>query len=159
MMNIGTKKISLGSYSVECLEKSWLWLNDSEVRNLTMTPEFSREDQLRFFESLSTRTDYLIWAVELDGAPIGAAGLKNHRKGIAEYWGYIGEKDLWGRGLGSSILTLVQDKAKEFKFSSLDLKVLKQNTRAVSLYTKCGFIIDEGYSSDGVLRMIKRDIR
>lgn len=150
--------LSLTPYDEECLEKSWEWLNDPEIRFLTMTPEFSKADQRRFFNSLATRADYLIWAVSLDGKPIGAAGLKNHRESMAEYWGYIGEKALWGGGLGRSMLALVEQKGRSAGFSSLDLKVLAKNERALSLYRKCGYVVDAENSSADVLRMIKREI-
>lgn len=157
-MLLNGSKLSLAPYDEKCLEKSWEWLNDPEIRFLTMTPEFSKDDQRRFFNSLATRSDYLIWAVIFDGTPIGAAGLKNPRGNMAEYWGYIGEKKFWGGGLGRSMLALVEEKGRCAGFSSLDLKVLAANERALSLYRKCGYVVDADNSSDDVLRMIKREI-
>jgi len=135
---------------------SWEWLNDPEIRDLTMTPVFTREDQLRFFEQLPRRTDYLIWSVVLDGTEvIGAAGLKNHRGDTAEYWGYIGKKQYWNNGLGKLIVIEVEKKAIELGFFWLDLKVSTDNPRAISLYQNTGFVIDPYMSSSYCLRMIK----
>lgn len=38
-------KISLKLYNEDFLEKSWEWLNDEELKYLTMTPDFTRKDQ------------------------------------------------------------------------------------------------------------------
>lgn len=151
--------LRLVEYDKTYLEHSWVWLNDPYIRSLIMAPTFSREDQQRFFENLRGRTDYLIWGVEFGGRPIGAAGLKNHRCERAEYWGYIGEKQLWGYGLGRKMMARVETKASAAGFSSLDLKVSAHNSRAVSLYLSTGYEIDMDISSSETLHMKKEIIR
>ncbi len=148
--------LSLVTYDERCLEKSWGWLNDPETRELTMTPHFTREDQRRFFEQLPSRTDYRIWGVALGGVElIGAAGIKNHRWSIAEYWGYIGEKKYWGRGLGRSLVAKVESEARELGFNGLDLIVSAKNTRAIALYEKVGFVRDPQAFTGCRIRMVK----
>ena len=141
------------------LEKSWRWLNDPETRELTMTPPFTREGQGRFFDQLRNRTDYRIWGVALGGVElIGAAGLKNHRETIAQYWSYIGEKKYWGRGLGRSLVAKVESEARELGFNDLDLIVSAKNTRAITLYEKVGFVRYPQASTGCGIRMVKRGI-
>lgn len=153
-------EISLQTYDRTCLDKSWAWLNNPEIRELTMTPVFTREDQLRFFEQLPYQTDYKIWSVVLDNSElIGAAGLKNHRGKLAEYWGYIGEKQYWNKGLGRRLLRAVEEKAQELGFGDLDLKVSTANVSAIALYKKSGYVIDTQASTESCLQMIKRGIR
>jgi RimJ/RimL family protein N-acetyltransferase len=154
-----TQPLSLVPYSLEYLDLSWHWLNDPEIRELTMTPAFTREQQRAFFESLACRTNYHVWGVALDGKPIGAAGLKNQRNELAEYWGYLGEKEYWGMGLGRELILLVEDKAMELGLSSLELKVSKKNLHAIRLYQSMGFVTDETMSNDYVLKMVKRSIQ
>lgn len=132
-------QIRLVNYSRIFLDMSWNWLNDPEIRQLTMTPEFSREDQIRFFESLSDRDGYDIWGVTLGEEPIGAAGLKNQRDGVAEYWGYIGNREYWGRGHGKAMMSEIEAKARALGISGLHLKVATSNQRAISLYRRMGF--------------------
>ncbi len=127
-------------YTEEFLPLSWKWLNDSEIKNLTMTPDFSKEEQIDFFNSLSSRKNYKIFGIEFDGIKIGACGLKNIENEKAEYWGYIGEKKYWGKGLGKEILTNMINLAIKEKISSLYLKVEKNNYRAIKLYEKFGFV-------------------
>ena len=124
-----------------------------------MTPVFSREDQVKFFNKLPHRLDYCIWSVLLDGTEIiGAAGLKNHRGNCAEYWGYIGEKKYWNLGLGRGLIDAVEQKAKQLGFTELDLKVTAANPRAIALYGKVGFAITPQTSTESCLQMVKREI-
>lgn len=150
--------VSLGPYTKDCLDKSWVWLKNPEIKSLTMTPDFTREEQLEFFEQLPYRSDYLIWSVVFDGQLIGAAGLKNYRGTLAEYWGYLGEKQYWNRGLGSSLIRAVEVNAKARGFSALDLKVSPDNLRAIALYKKDGFLLDPETQTESCLRMVKRCI-
>lgn len=153
-------RISLQAYDKACLDKSWVWLSDPETSALTMTPAFTRDDQTKFFEQLPLRVDYHVWGVLLDGTElIGAAGLKNPRGSCAEYWAYIGEKQYWGKGLGTGLFEAVEQKAKQLGFSDLDLKVSVANLRAISLYEKVGFVIDSHKSAESYFQMVKRGIR
>ena len=147
--------LSLSSYDRACLDRSWEWLRDPEIRALTMTPEFTREDQLHFFESLPTRSGYHIWGLSLDGRPVGAAGLKNVRGACAEYWGYLGERDCWGKGLGKQLMLLIEAEARKLGLSSLDLRVLATNSRAISLYLKMGYVETTLDAGEGVVFMAK----
>ena len=147
-------QLMLVPYDRRYLDLSWDWLADPETRALTMTPEFTREDQSRFFEALPERSDYRLWGIELVGdGPIGAAGLKRIRPGIAEYFGYIGEKRLWGRGLGALLLAAVEDEARGLGLDALDLTVARDNARAIRLYQKHGYRVTETH--DDRLIMIK----
>ncbi|OCL85606.1 GNAT family N-acetyltransferase [Arcobacter porcinus] len=127
-------------YTKEFLPLSWKWLNDKEIKNLTMTPDFSKEDQNIFFNSLESRQNYKIFGIEFNGLKIGACGLKNIENTKAEYWGYIGEKEYWGRGFGKLILKEMINLATKEQISIIYLKVGKNNQRAIKLYEKFGFV-------------------
>ena len=132
--------LEIVKYTEEFLPLSWKWLNDSEIKKLTMTSDFSKEDQINFFNSLSSRKNYKIFGIEFDGIKIGACGLKNIEQNRSEYWGYIGEKEYWGKGLGKEILTKMINLAINEKISSVYLKVEKNHYRAIKLYEKFGFV-------------------
>lgn len=121
------------------LEKSWVWLNDPYISFYSATGPITKERQLEWFEGLKKRNDYTIWGVKYQNEPIGACGLKNLIDKEAEYWGYIGEKELYGQGLGYAMLSLVLTKAKDMYLSKVVLKVLLDNQRAIRLYQKCLF--------------------
>ncbi len=121
------------------LEKSWHWLHDPEIKRLTMSPDFTKEDQLRWFARLPEMTDYQIWGVACDGVPIGVVGLKHVNQTEAEYWGYLGDRDYWNAGLGRKMMRFALSQAREQGLSELYLNVYKQNPRAIHLYTRFGF--------------------
>jgi len=146
-----TSRLTFGRYDERFLEKSWQWLNDPEVKRLTMTPDFTREEQRRWFSCLPERPDYLIWGVSDAATPIGAVGLKNLTKTDAEYWGYIGERDHWGRGLGRELVEHIIHQAKRLGLTSLYLRVHGENIRAIRLYMSSGF--RTSMDENGVLTM------
>lgn len=148
-----TAGLRLVPYDRDYLDRSWEWLSDPQTRALTLTPAFRREDQQAFFERLSGRTDYLIWGVEHDGRPVGAAGLKQVAAPKAEYWGYLGDKSLWGRKLGPILLALVEEQARERGLTDLFLRVARDNERAIRLYHRTGWA-DAGEDGE-VLHMTK----
>jgi len=131
----------LANYNLTFLEKSWEWLNDPEIKELTMTPDFSKEDQQKFYKSLSEKKDYWIKGIIENNIPIGAMGLKNISTcdQSAEYWGYIGEKEYWGKGIGKFILKQAIIKAGELHLKKIYLKVSYKNIIAKNLYLKMGF--------------------
>lgn len=132
-------KIELVNFSNKFLSLSWDWLNDEEVKKLTNTPNITKKSQEIWFNNLSEKSDYEIWGIIAEDKPIGACGLKNITEIDCEYWGYIGEKSFWGRGVGSMILSKLIEKAKQKQIKILWLKVLKDNIRAINLYKKYGF--------------------
>ena len=69
--------LSLVEYTEEFLELSWLWLSDPEIKELTMTPDFTKKEQLNFFKNIKSRSGYFIYGVSIDGVKVGACGLKN----------------------------------------------------------------------------------
>ncbi len=141
-------------FSRDFLAKSWEWLNDAETKALTLTPDFTKEQQEAFYASLPSRTDYLIWGIALAGQPIGACGLKHVTETEAEYWGYIGEKQYWGRGLGHQMIGHCEEIARAQGLKELYLHVGVDNTRARGLYEKCGFV-EEASVHDSEITMRK----
>ena len=146
--------IHFEEYNELFLEKSWQWLNDIEIRHLTDTPVFSKEQQLIWFHSLKDRKDYLIYGVMFNGNPVGACGLKNITETDGEYWGYIGEKNEWGKGIGRKMLNFIENIALEKHLSSVWLRVLNDNERALNLYKKAKYV--EENEIDGSIIMKKK---
>ena len=134
--------IKFTEYNRIFLEQSWKWLNDREIKVLTMTPDFTKEQQELFFASLPRKTNYFIKGILYNDLPIGACGLKNITEKDAEYWGYIGEKEYWGKGIGKEIMGYIISVAKEKQLKIIYLHVSEINLRARKLYEKNGFIIN-----------------
>lgn len=134
-------KVELVYFSELYLNLSWDWLNDNEIKELTNTPTVTKQSQKDWYNYLYYRNDYEIWGIEVDNKPIGACGLKNITDKDCEYWGYIGEKDYWSKGVGSKALSMLIIKARKKGLKYIWLKVLKSNIRAIKLYEKYGFSI------------------
>ncbi|HEU5365319.1 MAG TPA: GNAT family N-acetyltransferase [Hanamia sp.] len=133
--------VTLVDYDVHFLEKSWKWLNDPEIKSLTLTPDFTKEDQIKFYNSLPARANYWIKGITEDNIPIGLVGLKNINTSqkSAEYWGFIGEKKFWGKGIGKFMIEEALKKARELNLKRVYLNVGSKNDRARNLYQKMNF--------------------
>jgi RimJ/RimL family protein N-acetyltransferase len=134
-------RIEAMPYDERFLECSWQWLQDPQIAHLTMTPPFAREQQRAWFARLPGRTDYLVWGIALDRRPIGVFGIKNIEQTRGEYWGYLGEKDCWGRGFGRWMIAESVERARQRGLRELVLRVAKWNPRAQTLYQRCGFVV------------------
>lgn len=146
-------EIQVVDYDEVFLNHSWVWLNDREIKTLTNTPDFTIEDQLRWYEGLIKKNDYLLWGIVADSKPIGVCGLKNITQDDCEYWGYIGEKGYWGLGIGKVMMSVVEEKATSLDLKSIWLKVLEDNKRAITLYEKTGYRVDK--KEDSLIYMRK----
>lgn len=127
------------------LDKSYMWLQDAEIRKLTDTQvNITKESQQRWYDAIQSDDTYMIWGIAYGGTPIGACGIKHidYSEGGGEYWGYIGEKSYWG-GKGHAIVSYVCSEAKRIKLEKLYLRVLKDNVRAYNLYLKEGFVVEQ----------------
>lgn len=131
--------ITFGEYNEVFLQKSWEWLNNPIIKNLTNTPNFTKEEQMSWFQTLKNKKDYFIRGVYLNNIPIGVVGLKKINNIDAEYWGYIGESNFWGQGIGSQMMNFAIKKAKDLSLQKIYLTVLNNNQRAKKLYQKFGF--------------------
>ncbi|MBL5882986.1 GNAT family N-acetyltransferase [Lelliottia aquatilis] len=135
------------------LAKSWGWLNDVEIKKLTNTPDFTQTQQRAFFDSLP-RDDYKVWGMECNDFPIGVVGLKKITSSSAEYFGYIGEKNYWGKGLFTSILDFIRLEAKRLDINLIYLNVCSDNQRAIRAYQREGFIVST--QRDDLIEMTMR---
>jgi RimJ/RimL family protein N-acetyltransferase len=131
--------LELVPYDREFLELSWSWLNNLELKNLTMTPDFTREAQENFFASLPDRKGYEIFGVLINNTRAGACGLKSNDGQRAELWCYIALKEYWGRGLGQVLIRRLIDRAREMKLREIFVRVSPKNERARHAYEKSDF--------------------
>lgn len=146
--------IELREFDKTFLFLSYRWLNDEEMRRLTDTrANVTLSSQLLWYNRIKDDSTYKIWGIVWDGIPIGACGIKHITNDSGEYWGYIGEKAYWG-GKGHQLFICIYEKALELGLSSLSLKVLKDNIRAINLYKKEGFVVQK--EIDDVYLMIKQ---
>lgn len=151
-----TAKIHLEPYDRTYLDLSWDWLSDPEIKALTLTPNFTREQQQAFFAALPRRTDYRIWGVASEaGEKIGAAGIKHIDGAHGEFWCYIGEREWWGRGIGGRILELCEDQARILGVERLIMIAAADNVRSVRAFEKMGFTLDAVTPGERLVQLSK----
>lgn len=134
-------EVNFVPFDEKFLQQSSKWLQDEEIRMLIDAAPFSAEQQQQWFEQLPARKNYFIWGVECDHQPIAVTGLKNVTTSEAEYWGYIGEKEYWGKGIGKLMMQFIESAASKLQISNIYLHVSVSNQRAIASYKKSGFNI------------------
>ena len=135
--------IKVLEFDISFLNKSWKWLNDEDLQKLIISPRISKKQQEEWFYSLKNKKNYYIKGIEYNGEKIGVLGLKNITQNKGEYFGYIGEREYWGLGIGKFMLKYIEEYCKKIKLKKIYLKVLKNNKRAFLLYKRFGYKIIE----------------
>lgn len=139
MENNNILKADFKDFTRVVLDKSLVWLNDPEIKKLTYSTGVDKELQEKWFKRLKNRKDYFIKSIWLNEKPIGAMGIKNMTDKDGEVFIYIGEKDYWGKTIGTQGLRYIINYAKSIKLESLYAYVLKDNIRSYKLIRRVGF--------------------
>lgn len=147
-------QVDLVDYDRSFLDASFKWLADEEIKFLTNTSSFSKDVQEQWFLSLSEKEDYYIRGILADGIPIGACGLKHITNVDGEYWGYIGEKEYWGKGIGKQMMSFIESHARLLQLKQIYLLVIPENIRAIRLYNNKGYRKIEEFN--GMIKMCKQ---
>lgn len=135
------------------------WFSDEEFQRHQwgawrgpMSREGAREFWQRFQAEDPASPDTGLFAIRAEGQTIGFANFRrlNEWNSNADIGIGIGEKELWGQGLGSDALRLlVRYLFDERGLHRIRLHVAARNYRAISAYKKAGFDL-EGVERDGV---------
>ncbi|HWL35792.1 MAG TPA: GNAT family N-acetyltransferase [Frankiaceae bacterium] len=138
------------------LDASYAWLQDPEMARLTMSAAMTREQQKAWYDTLAGRTDYAIWGIEYDGAPVGVMGLKHldSDDGGAEYFMYLGDTSVWGKGIARWATDEILAEARSRGLTYVYGLVGKHNERSLSVHTHLGFEIDG--ERDGKWLLVQR---
>lgn len=112
---------------------------DFRALNLKKEKEYIRESN-----QSKTVTRWAIYTKS--GTHIGGTGLQqtDRKKNLKASWGiFIGEKNYWGKGLGTDALrTILKFCFNKLKFNRVGLAVFPFNKRAIKCYEKCGFRVE-----------------
>mgnify|MGYP002336155017 CR=1 FL=1 len=125
------------------------WYRDPEVARLTryQTRQMSQVEIQRFFEVRMLAPDALAYSIaELSsGRLIGFTTFSalDGDNGSVMFHITIGERDAWGRGLGTEATQLMLQHAFErLGLHRVGLAVFSYNTRAIRAYEKAGFRVE-----------------
>lgn len=120
-----------------------VYLNDPEVLVWfgPLTP-MNMEDEIAWYERMRQDQSVVNFAIELDGRYVGGCGLINidaqHRR--AEIGIFVGDKTIWGKGVGSEAMRLVLGYGFDYlNLHRIYLRAFPENQRAVGIYERLGF--------------------
>lgn len=102
----------------------------------------SPEKEAKFIDRFARSKNDVMYVTECDGKIVGNAIVERNR--IARY-SHRAEitvtvlRDFWGQGIGSRLMQMMIDFAKDTGIEILYLEARSDNERAISLYKKFGF--------------------
>lgn len=143
-MLMGTT-IALRPFEQRHIENSARWVNDPEIaRMVDRARPVTREDEQAWYKRALEDPNQVLFAIEMvqEERHVGNCGLQGIdgrvRKG--ELWLYLGDKGVWGRGIGQEATRLLV----RYGFQCLNLNRIwlccpEYNDRALRLYQRCGF--------------------
>ena len=122
-------------------------LTHAQTDYLLSYPEensFNIEQEGDFLQGLTDGDTGVELIAVVDGKVVGSAGFdrvgsKYKVKHRAEF-GISVEKSCWGLGIGSALTDVCIKMAKEAGYTQLELDVVAENDKAISLYKKYGFV-------------------
>lgn len=146
------------------------WLNDQSVLEFYEEPPSNIDMVIKKYGPRVEGKHYVIpCIVEYKKEPVGYIQYYELQEDELKRYGYsanqniygidqfIGETQLWGKGIGTTmILMMLNYLSKNKGASSVVLEVKKNNSRAISSYKKCGFRkIKELYTDLYLMEWIK----
>lgn len=131
------------------------WFSDPEFQRHqwgSWGGPMSQQEAREFRERFQGGEDSGLFVIEVGERPVGFANFRrlNEKHSNADIGIGIGEKDLWGQGLGSEALRLlVEYLLSQRGLHRIRLHVAARNYRAIGAYKRCGFEL-EGIEREGV---------
>lgn len=118
------------------------WWRDKDLLKLTSgkLERISDEEVEKYFSDMLKNKDNWQFMIVLDKKTIGHISLCRRKNNWHETQIVIGEKDFCGKGYGSTAILEMINKAKEGEITKIYLEVRPDNTRAIRVYEKSGFI-------------------
>lgn len=128
---------------------------DSETTYMLFEPgerKTTVEEQENICKEFAASDNKVMFVVQNDslivGFIVGIGSLFNRNK--HSLYTVVGvEKEYWGKGMGTSLLTALEEWAQSNGYHRLELTVMESNETAKKLYLKCGFV-EEGVKRDSM---------
>ena len=154
---MGESRIKLVPFKEEHIANTVEWVNDEEIIRLIdrSSEVVTLEGCNDWFENIEKDDAKVMFAIlTSDGLHIGNCGLfeVSERSKKAKLWIYIGDKSLWGKGLGREALQELLDYGfNKMSLNKIYLYVVANNTRAQNLYESAGFVKEGEFKEDTFL--------
>jgi dTDP-4-dehydrorhamnose reductase len=150
------------------------WLNDPEVNRYLVTQSGTLESCREFIRAKNTQHDCFFFGIfeRATDKHIGNIKLEpiDYQRKRATYSILIGDKEYWGKGIGTEATQLIL----HFAFQNLDMEVvdlgvIKEHESALRIYKKLGFIqtgidqnkhkLRDGYHDNIVMELSKKNFK
>ena len=132
------------------LENYFLWLNDPEITSGLLVGDrpLTRLNEIDYLKTIGNDLSEVSFAIEtLDGVHIGATGIHriDHANRTCMTGIFIGDKTVWGQGLGVDV---VRTRAR-YCFEQLGMQLLRSSHLQGNLRSR-GMLLKAGYKEVGV---------
>ncbi|WEK21295.1 MAG: GNAT family N-acetyltransferase [Candidatus Pedobacter colombiensis] len=140
------ESVYLRPLSLEDAKTSYQWRKDPDIWVYTEfkpSADFTLEQETEWLRTKLNKENDSRFAICLHGTDqyIGNVQLIDLKDSKGEFHLFIGEKQLWGRGIGKSATKLILKFGfSEKKLESVFLFAHEDNTPALSIYEKLGFV-------------------
>lgn len=136
-------EVSIRPLKIEDAYTSVKWRNDPDVFKYTgniYDHEITLESELSWIKKVIQAKDEYRCAILADSKYVGNIYLTNIHDGVATYHIFLGEKDVWGKGIAKQASLLILKYAFEsLHLDVVELRVRIKNERAIELYKRVGF--------------------
>lgn len=105
---------------------------------------FDAMQESKFLEEKTASKNEIEIIALVDGVVAGTAGIEavgaKHKVRHRAELGISVAKEFWGLGIGRALMSACIESARKAGYLQLELHVVAENTRAISLYQKAGFV-------------------
>ena len=105
---------------------------------------FTAEQETQFLQTKADSPDEVLLIAEVDGAIVGTAGVdavgRRDKVRHRATFGISLDQAYWGLGIGTALTAACIECARQAGYEQLELEVVEDNIRAVSLYRRAGFV-------------------
>jgi RimJ/RimL family protein N-acetyltransferase/SAM-dependent methyltransferase len=138
--------------------RNFRWMSDPEVtRHLTKRGKLTLWGALAYYQRCRRNND-LLFAIYFGNQHVGNCGFFNRKDKTAELRIMIGERSLWGKGIGSVAVEKMLEECHGHGISRVWLSVSEDNPAALQLYKKMGFVKKGSVARSGLSSLIKMEL-
>lgn len=136
-------QIELKPLKEEHAQISYKWRNDEDVWKYTGSKpnkKITLQDELNWIREVLKRENEKRYAIIVNNQYVGNIQLTDITGETAQFHIFIGDKNFWGKNIGTVATKLMLENAKKIKLKKIYLEVNKKNLSAIKVYEKNGFI-------------------
>ncbi|WP_103069048.1 GNAT family N-acetyltransferase [Aquimarina sediminis] len=170
-INLETERLQLHPLSLKHLSNEYVdWLNDVDVYKYLETGGNYTLQELEKYLKEQDEKSILFWAIHLRDSNKHIGNIKidpiDPINNSGEYGIMMGDKNEWGKGYAKEAsLRVIKYCFDEIGLSKITLGVIENNTSALRLYEKIGFVVESLNENSGIyqgevcnsIRMIKEN--